>query len=53
MIKRLPFGNVCNTYDLMESKRVIFVKDEDVLYSVDPKKNSEADFIPEISAKNL
>ena len=39
--------------DLIGSKRVIFVKDEDGLYTDDPKKNPDAEFISEISAKEL
>lgn len=39
--------------DLIGSKRIIFIKDEDGLYTEDPKKNPDADFIPEISAKEL
>jgi molybdenum storage protein len=39
--------------DLIGSKRIIFVKDEDGLYSDDPKKNPEAEFIPKIGARDL
>lgn len=39
--------------DLIGSDTVIFVKDENGLYSEDPKKNPDATFIPEISAKEL
>ena len=39
--------------DLIGSRRIIFVKDEDGLYSDDPKKNPEAEFIPEIGAMDL
>ena len=39
--------------DLIGSKRIIFVKDEDGLYTDDPKKNPDAEFIPEIGAKDL
>jgi molybdenum storage protein len=39
--------------DLIGSKRIIFIKDEDGLYSDDPKKNPEAEFIPKIGARDL
>lgn len=39
--------------DLIGSKRIIFVKDEDGLYTDDPKKNPDAAFIPEIGARDL
>ena len=39
--------------DLIGSKRVLFIKDENGLYTEDPKKNPDARFIPEISAKEL
>lgn len=39
--------------DLIGSRRIIFIKDEDGLYTDDPKKNPDAEFIPEISAKDL
>ena len=39
--------------DLIGSRRILFIKDEDGLYSDDPKKNPDAEFIPEISAKEL
>lgn len=39
--------------DLVGSKSVLFIKDEDGLYSEDPKKNPDAVFIPEIGAKEL
>ena len=39
--------------DLIGSKRIIFVKDEDGLYSDDPKKKPEAEFIPKIGARDL
>ena len=35
------------------AKRAIFVKDEDGLYTDDPKKNPHASHIPRISAKEL
>jgi len=39
--------------DLIGSKTVLFIKDENGLYSDDPKKNPDADFIPEIGAQDL
>ena len=39
--------------DLIGSQNIIFIKDENGLYSEDPKKNPEAEFIPRISAKEL
>ena len=39
--------------DLIGSRRIIFIKDEDGLYTDDPKKNPDAEFIPKISAKDL
>lgn len=39
--------------DLIGSKRIIFIKDEQGLYTADPKKNSEAKFIAEIGARDL
>ncbi len=39
--------------DLIGSKRVLFVKDENGLYTEDPKKNPDAEFIPEIGARDL
>ncbi len=39
--------------DLIGSETVIFVKDEDGLYTDDPKKDPDATFIPEIGAKDL
>lgn len=39
--------------DLIGSKNIIFVKDENGLYTDDPKKNPEVEFIPEIGAKDL
>ncbi len=35
------------------AKGVLFVKDEDGLYTDDPKKNTNATFIPEIAAREL
>lgn len=39
--------------DLIGSKTILFVKDEKGLYTDDPKKNPDAEFIPEIGAKDL
>ncbi|HKK32713.1 MAG TPA: uridine kinase [Desulfomicrobiaceae bacterium] len=39
--------------DLVGSRNVLFVKDENGLYTDDPKKNPDAEFIPEIGAKDL
>lgn len=39
--------------DLIGSKTILFIKDENGLYSEDPKKNPDAEFIPKISAKEL
>jgi molybdenum storage protein len=39
--------------DLIGSKTVIFIKDENGLYTEDPKKNPDADFIAEIGAQDL
>ncbi len=39
--------------DLIGSKRIIFIKDENGLYNEDPKKNPDAEFIPKIGAKDL
>ncbi|MCX5819766.1 MAG: uridine kinase [Deltaproteobacteria bacterium] len=39
--------------DLIGAKNCIFVKDEDGLYTDDPKKNDQAEFIPEITVKEL
>ena len=39
--------------DLIGSRTVIFVKDENGLYTEDPKKNPEAEFIAEIGAQEL
>lgn len=39
--------------DLIGSKTVLFIKDENGLYSEDPKKNPNADFIAEIGAQDL
>jgi molybdenum storage protein len=39
--------------EFLGAKSCIFVKDEDGLYSDDPKKHPGAKFIPEISARAL
>jgi molybdenum storage protein len=39
--------------DLIGSKTILFIKDENGLYTEDPKKNPDANFIPKISAKEL
>ena len=39
--------------DLIGSKRILFIKDEDGLYTEDPKKNPEAEFIAKIGAGDL
>ncbi len=39
--------------DLIGSTNILFIKDENGLYSEDPKKNPDAEFIPKISAKEL
>ena len=39
--------------DLIGSRTILFIKDEDGLYTDDPKKNPEAMFIPEIGAQDL
>jgi len=39
--------------DLIGSRTVLFIKDENGLYSEDPKKNPDATFIPEIGAQDL
>lgn len=39
--------------DLIGSRTVLFVKDEDGLYTDDPKKNPDAEFIAEIGARDL
>lgn len=41
------------TAEALGSKRAIFVKDEDGLYTDDPKKNPKAEHIPRITAKEL
>ncbi len=39
--------------DLIGSRTILFVKDENGLYTDDPKKNPSAQFIPEIGAQDL
>ena len=39
--------------DLIGSRTILFIKDENGLYSDDPKKNPAATFIPEIGARDL
>lgn len=39
--------------DLIGARSCIFIKDEDGLYTDDPKKNPDAEFIAEIGAKEL
>ncbi|EDY87672.1 uridylate kinase [gamma proteobacterium HTCC5015] len=39
--------------EFLGAKGVLYIKDEDGLYTDDPKKSPDADFIPEISAKEL
>lgn len=41
------------TAEVLGAKRAIFVKDEDGLYTDDPKKNKHATHIPRITAKEL
>jgi len=39
--------------DLIGARSCIYIKDEKGLYTDDPKKNSDAEFVPEISASEL
>ncbi|MCX5807005.1 MAG: uridine kinase [Proteobacteria bacterium] len=39
--------------NLIGARKCIFIKDEKGLYTDDPKKNPQAEFIPEIGAKSL
>lgn len=39
--------------DLIGSRTILFIKDEDGLYTDDPKKNPDAQFIAEIGAQDL
>jgi molybdenum storage protein len=38
---------------LIGARRILFVKDEDGLYTEDPKKNPDAQFIPDITVAEL
>ena len=39
--------------EVLGAKRALFIKDEDGLYSDDPKKNPGAELIPRIGAREL
>ncbi len=39
--------------DLIGSRRILFIKDEKGLFTDDPKKNPDAEFIPKIGARDL
>ena len=39
--------------DLIGSKTILFIKDEDGLFTADPKKDPDAQFIPKIGAQDL
>lgn len=39
--------------DLIGARTVLFIKDENGLYTDDPKKNADAEFIPRIGARDL
>ena len=39
--------------DLIGSRNILFIKDENGLYTEDPKKNPDAQFIPKIGAQEL
>jgi len=39
--------------NLIGARKCIFVKDEKGLYTDDPKKNPQVEFIPEVGAKTL
>jgi len=41
------------TAEVLGAKSMIFIKDQDGLYSEDPQKNPKAEFIPKISASEL
>jgi molybdenum storage protein len=41
------------TAEFLGARKVIFVKDEEGLYTDDPKKNPQAEFIPRISVQEL
>ncbi len=51
-IHRTDVGTVILA-DLTGARSCIFIKDEKGLYTDDPKKNPQAEFIPEIGAKTL
>jgi molybdenum storage protein len=51
-IHRTDVGTVLLA-DLLGMKNIIFIKDEKGLYTDDPKKNPDAEFISEIGAKEL
>lgn len=51
-IHRTDVGTVLLA-DLLGMNTIVFIKDEKGLYTDDPKKNPQAEFIPEISAKDL
>jgi molybdenum storage protein len=51
-IHRTDVGTILMA-NLIGARSCIFVKDEKGLYTDDPKKNPEAEFIPEIGAKSL
>lgn len=51
-----PHRTDCGVYLIAEAfgaRSMIFIKDEDGLYTDDPKKNPEAEFIPRISVQEL
>lgn len=56
-VKRIPMnGQDIGLFlfaELLGAKSLIFVKDEDGLYTNDPKKDSKAEFIPEIGLNEL
>lgn len=51
-VHRTDVGTVIMA-DLIGARSCIFVKDERGLFTDDPKKNADADFIPKISAQEL
>jgi molybdenum storage protein len=51
-IHRTDVGTIIMA-DLIGARKCIFVKDEKGLYTGDPKKNPEEEFIPEIGARTL
>jgi molybdenum storage protein len=51
-----PHRTDCGVYLVSEvfgTRTMIFIKDEDGLYTDDPKKNPQAEFIPKISVQDL